>query len=201
MKITLFSFFLTLIIYSCSDGQKPDIETDGGTVMETKLSDTCECRELITDSTGIHYLNGELYTGVCREYYPETESKYIDKNLLKGELHGEVTYYGKSGKILFQEVYKNGEKKRSGEIDAISCKCSELEKVDSPLKSEGSRFLLDGIPFTGTCESYYPESQQKYMQLDYKNGLQHGRSIYYKKDGSTLYIETYEHGQLVSTIH
>ena len=60
---------------------------------------------------------------------------------------------------------------------------------------------MDDIPFTGTCQSYYPDAEQVYMEAIYENGFLEGRSTFYDQDGKMLYTEVYKQGYLEKTIH
>lgn len=194
----LISFF----IISCGSNESNDGEsTDSGSVMKSENLDTCKCQELLVDSLGIHKLEQDIYTGVCLEFYPNSEDKYIEKNLLNGKMHGKVTYFDRSGEVLIEEIYEKGNKKRSGEVDVLTCDCSELVKQESNMVNVPNRFFLDDIPYTGSCEKWYPDSSQIYMEASYKDGLLDGHTIYYNRDGSTMIIEKYEVGALVSTVH
>jgi antitoxin component YwqK of YwqJK toxin-antitoxin module len=63
------------------------------------------------------------------------------------------------------------------------------------------RYLLDDIPYTGSCEEYYPDMNQLYMRINYRDGILQGYSSYFNKDGSTLLIQKYENGELISAIN
>ena len=189
-----------LLVVSCSSEQN-EILTDQGSVMQTDDMDTCLCNELAIDSAGIHTKKNELYTGICFENYPNSDKKYIEKSLLKGKPHGKIVYYDQQGAVLFEEIYKEGEKKRSGELEVIECDCSELELVESSLPGVSDRYFLDEMPFTGSCSKYYPESDQIYMDVNYTAGELNGATTYYNKDGSVMYIEKYSMGELMRTVH
>jgi hypothetical protein len=198
-------FLITLLpalVFSCGENNKSnDEELDTGTVKQSEQLDTCSCSELDIDSTGNHFFKNKLYTGICVENYPNSDSKYIEKNILNGRLHGRIAYYDKSGEIILEEIYEEGNKKRSGNVDIVICACSELEKVETPGNVAPVRYFLDEIPFTGSCEEYYPNTGQLYMQVNYENGLVHGFTTYFNKDGSTLLIEKYDNGEMISVIH
>lgn len=203
MKIHFFLLLTIFIVAACSgsNDKKQAGNTSDGTVMQSELRDTCECKDLTIDSTGLHLSNGLKYTGVCVSYYPNSSEVYMEKNILDGFLHGKNSFYDKEGNLLVQEVYEKGEKKRSGEVDYLSCDCADLEKIEGNGTDGKPRYLLDKIPFTGTCEKLYPESNQVYMKLTYKKGLLDGLSSYYAKDGTTLYHEKYSMGVHVATVH
>ena len=202
MRVILSFLFLATLI-SCG-GDSTNSESDGtetGKVMQSEFLDTCQCDVLEIDSLGNHLKEGEKYTGICVDFYPNSEDKYIEKNLLEGRIHGKVTFYGKDGEVLIEEIYEDGEKKRSGEVEVLNCACTELVQEKTNIPQVPYRYLLDEIPYTGTCEEYFPESDQLYVKREYTDGLLDGRSVYYNKDGSTLMIEKYDKGLLVSVIN
>ena len=198
-KYFLFSSFFIICFSSCQDEQSNLVED--GDVLTSDLDDTCSCSSLEVDSLDTYTKNGVNYTGVCVENYPETDLKYIEKNILSGKLHGNVTYFDKEGNVLIEEIYENGISKRSSKNDAITCDCTELEEMKLSNSANIKRYSLDGIPFTGKCESYYPETNQLYIESNYKNGFLNGYTIYYKKDGANLYMEKYVMGRLENTIY
>jgi hypothetical protein len=201
MKYYPFLFLVT--IFSCTENisSEEEVLNDSGTVKQSELEDTCSCNDLDIDSTGNHFLDAEIYTGICVQSYPETDLKYIEKSILNGRLHGKVTYYDKYGEIILEEIYEEGDQKRSGAVDALNCDCSELDKVEIPGSQGAMRYMLDDIPYTGICVKYYPESAQIYMEANYENGLPDGYTTYYNKDGSTLLMEKYDNGVQVKAIH
>ena len=202
MRFHLTPIFISLLLIGCnSEPEKNEESTSDGTVMQSEILDTCFCGDLDIDSNGIHYMMEERYTGMCIDYYPETDLKYIEKSILDGKLHGKSTFYDKTGEVLAQEVYEGGDKKRSGEVDVLNCDCSELEKVVNNSTGGKARYFLDGIPYTGKCQKYYPESAQIYMDISYKDGLLDGTSSYYNRDGSAMYFEKYSLGVLITTLH
>ncbi len=201
MKPFLF-FLIVTFVYSCSNTQEEDIVEDG-TVLSTAQLDSCDCGDLIIDSSGFYIdsAEGTVFTGVCTDYYPNSTDKYIEKNILEGQLHGNVVYFDRNGKVLMEEVYQEGNRKRSGKVDFLVCDCTELEKVPNPDPQLPNRFFLDEIPYTGKCEQSYPESAQIYLESSYKDGLLDGTSKYYNHDGSVLYMEQYIKGILVKTFY
>lgn len=200
----LLSFsFVFLFICSCTgdSDESENLTSDTGKVMKSEFLDTCKCAALDVDSLGNHFRDGEKFTGICMDYYPGSTDKYIEKNLLSGRIHGKVTYYSKDGEMLIEEIYENGQKKRSGEVDVLNCPCTELKKEETHIPQVPFRYLLDGIPYTGTCEEFYPESNQLYVSRQYKNGVMDGHTVFYNRDGSTLMIEKYESGLLISVVN
>lgn len=194
-----FAFFsLILFLFSCGDEQDKNLTTDSN-ISESNTSDTCDCNDLIIDSLGNHLLNKNAFTGTCVSYYEQSDIKYLEKNLLGGRLHGKVEYYDREGGMILQEFYENGNQKRTGGSDGAStCDCSELTSQNM----QGiDVYKLDDIYFTGKCEKYYDDKKQVYMESHYKNGLLNGYTIYYNRDGSTILMEKYENGEMISAIH
>ena len=196
--ILSFAFFA---VTGCDDGQKNI--TDDGTINATTLADTCRCDELVADSiTNTWSLNNVPYTGVCIRYYESSKDKYLEQNLLEGKLHGKVTYFDRSGEILFEEMFDKGEQKRAGNSgDGLTCGCNELEFVKTADPQYPTIARLDEIPFTGKCEEKYRDSEQRSMESNYKNGVLDGYTIYYNRDGSSILIEHYDMGELVSVVN
>lgn len=191
-------FTSLLFLVSCS-GEQTSTETTENSTSESTLDNTCDCNTLAIDSLGNHFLNDKPFTGTCISYYDQSDSKYLEKNILNGRLHGKVEYYSRTGEMILQEFYEDGKQKRSGGTDGAStCDCSELiiQEVQGM-----SVYKLDNAPFSGKCQKYYSGESQIYMESSYKNGLLNGYTIYYNRDGSTILMEKYENGELVSAIH
>lgn len=202
MKFVLPILLGFIFSFSCSSKPRDtDKLIDGGAIMNSTTLDTCFCEELVKDSTEFLFLEDVKFTGVCVHNYPNSTEKYIVKNILEGKLHGSVIYYAVSGEELMKENYKSGELVRAGEENEIVCDCSELNHVDQKNRADlPKKTYLDGTLFTGTCYKYYPESTQRYIDIAYKNGFQEGYSIYYDREGKTMYIEKYEAGTLTQTL-
>lgn len=197
MKYISFIFCLMLFV-ACGDEQGKTNSSENSN-SEISLGDTCDCNELVIDSLGNHLLNDKAFTGICVSNYEGTDSKYLEKNLLNGRLHGKVEYYDREGQMILQEFYEDGNQKRSGGSDgATTCDCSELETQEVQGMSV---YKLDNVPFTGKCEKFYDGEKQVYMESNYKKGLLHGYTVYYNRDGSTILMEKYENGEVVSAIH
>jgi hypothetical protein len=194
---------VAIVISSCENQDVNNDYSSGdlGKMKESEVLDTCQCSNLDVDTTDVHFLNEKIYTGICLEYYPESKDRYIEKNLLNGKIHGKVTYFNREGEILIEEVYDDGKKKRSGDVEVLTCACSELMKEATNIPQVPFRYLLDDIPYTGSCEEYYPDMNQLYMRINYRDGILQGYSSYFNKDGSTLLIQKYENGELISAIN
>ncbi len=201
MKFLLIGLLGLSIFSNCSDGpeQAPDL-IEEGVMMTSPPTDTCLCEELSEDSAGVFYKNEAAFTGVCIYNYPDTEIKSVVKSILTGKLHGMVTYYDKLGNVLVEELYQNGIKKKTGDGAPLTCDCSELDKLSSPGESV-VRAFLDDIPFNGKCLVTYQGTNQVYMEVEYINGLLDGFTIFYDREGNTMYLEKYEKGTLIKVIY
>ena len=201
MRIIPFLILYTFLVYSCNETESNNLVEDGD-VMEVTFSDTCNCVELLKDTIdNIYKKDNKAFTGICIAYYPNSDSKYVEKNILAGQLHGTVVYYGKDGEVLIEEVYENGDAKKTSETELVNCNCDELEQMESHDSNLPTRFSLDDMPFTGTCKSFYPESEQVYMEASYQQGLLEGYTTFYNHDGSILYMEVYALGSLKKTVY
>lgn len=200
MKFTVVGILSVLCFFACSSSEDEVDLIEAGSIMATNATDTCFCEVLVEDSLGNLSLDSTLFTGVCIYNYPGTKEKYMVKSLLNGKLHGLVSYYDQQGQILLEEMYENGQKKRTGDGAPQTCNCSELKQITSPGEPL-SRSFLDDIPFTGKCIEKYVNSDQTYMEVSYNKGLLEGFTTFYDQTGNTLYIEKYENGQLVKVIY
>jgi len=201
MKLFLLSLFFLSVIIGCGGKSKKDLDLiEEGQIFASEILDTCLCDELAKDSSNIFYQNDSLFTGICVYNYPNSTEKYMVKSMLLGKLHGNVTYFDKQGAVLLVETYENGEKKRTGDGAPLVCDCSEL-KVKNDHGTSIHRAYLDEIPFEGKCKKKYPDSDQIYMEVSYKNGLHDGYTIFYDKEGNTMYMEKYENGELLKVLH
>jgi len=200
MKSILF-VILSLVLFTQCNNSKPETDLiQEGTMMISPVQDTCLCDDLSVDSLGVFKQSDSFYTGICILNYPDTDLKYVIKGILNGTLHGTVTYYDKAGNVLVEEVYEDGVKKRTGDGAPLVCDCSELELVSS-LGETIKRSFLDDIPYAGKCQKKYPDMDQVYMEAQYKSGLLDGFTIFYDKQGETMYMEKYENGELIKVIY
>lgn len=200
MKNTVISILFLVFLASCGGNKKDKSLIEEGSLMSVEPIDTCMCDDLIEDSLGNYFKDDKPFNGVCVYNYPESDQKYMVKGIMDGKLHGKIIYYDTQGKVLVEEVYENGRKKRTGDGAPMACDCSELELKKMPGESI-QRFFLDDIPFSGTCTKKFPETDRVYMEANYKNGLQEGFTSYYDQAGNTLYMEKFEHGELLKIIH
>ncbi len=199
------TFFIVIVclpfLVACGEKNKGDIDLiEKGVVLTSNVADTCFCNVLVTNADGDLYQDDLLFTGVCILNYPNSDEKYIVKNILSGKLHGSVLYYDKMGNVLVEEIYQDGNRKRSGNSAPLSCDCSELEHNDIP-ESNSKLVLLDGIPYTGKCYEKYPNSDQASVEIGYTKGVLNGFSIFYDRQGNTMYMEKYEAGELIKVIY
>lgn len=195
MKKTFLNLCIIILIASCNS--KPDTTTiELGENKEVDMSTLCNCDSLQTNSSGELVLKSEAYTGRCYSNFPNSEQKYIEKEILKGEYHGKVTYFDKSGKLLYSETYNKGTS--LGDIEnQPDCNCMDIEMKD---ENGIKKHYLKSTLYTGKCTDNFPNSDQRYLEANYKDGLLHGYTIYYKKDGKVLMMHNYEEGKIIKEI-
>lgn len=193
----LFLSALTLIFFACNSSSEPQkTEVEMGNNMESDITAICNCDELEENDEKLLQLNGTIYTGNCFLNYPNSDEKYIEKQILNGKVHGKIAYFDKNGGLLFEETYNDGN--LVGDLENSSvCDCSDIV-LD---KSDGTpKYYLNDILYTGSCEDYYPNSEQLYLESNYKDGQLDGFTIYYQKDGSVLMMQNYKEGVLLEDI-
>ena len=187
-----------LIIASCQNKNKPDSQVELGESKTKAAVQTCFCDELEVDSAGLLTLNGGAYTGNCIINYQNSDKKYIEKQLMAGEINGKVIYYDQNGGVIYEENYVKGDYKVDLKKDNIHCNCKVLtrEKVNDRMK-----YFYEGMLFTGTCSDQYPETNQDYFKASYKDGLLDGYKVFYDRNGEILYQERYQEDSLIQIIH
>jgi len=187
---------LTITLFSCTSN-KTETNVEMGDNKEIDLNlIVCNCDSLSINDQKLLTYHDSIFTGTCFSNYPLVEQKYIDKQIVKGKIHGKVRYYDKFGKFLSEEIYNSGDFFENEETNNF-CNCNDLniKKSDSTSKA-----YLESNLFTGNCKSYFPNSEQLYLESNYKNGLLDGYTIYYKKDGATLFLQSYKEGKLLKEI-
>jgi len=187
-----FSFFT-----ACNSSHKEDTVIEMGNNKESESIALCNCDDLIENENKELSLNGQVYTGNCFLDYPQSDQKYLEKQILNGKVHGKIIYFDKQGNVLFEETYNKGN--LLGDLDNTSaCSCADLiiKETDDGVNKN----YLNDILYTGGCEDYFPNTDQLYLESNYKNGLLDGFTIYYQKDGSVLMMQEYKDGVLIEDI-
>lgn len=179
---------------SCNNSKK-DTVVEMGANKEVTSVKSCHCDSLTKNNDGLMVLNNQPFTGVCELYYPNSTTKYMTQQLLDGEINGSIFYYDKDGNVILEEEYVKG--KKIGEKDEIlQVNCKEL--VPKKNGNEDKIYYYNDKPFTGTCQDFYPNSDQVYLVSSYKNGKLNGYTTYFNKDGSVLIMNKYENNVVVS---
>jgi len=181
------------MLNSCQTTQKKT-EVELGANKGIEDVQVCHCDSLNMNDRSELMFKGEVFTGVCELYYPNSTNKYVSKQILNGKINGSIFYYDKEGNILVEEEYVNG--KKIGEKDQIllvNCKDLSVKEV-----SNQKIYYYNEKPFTGTCQDFYPNSNQAYLVSDYKDGKLNGYTTYFNKDGSVLIMNKYKDNELVS---
>lgn len=156
----------------------------------------CNCDEIVKDSTNTYYKNDTIFTGVCFNTYPNSDSKMEEKQIFEGKMHGYYRIYSKEGDTLTASLYLNGEPDVEKDLTPSSCLCSELETKPGSSDEDISIKTYKGIPYTGTCKEYYPglDSTQIYMEIPYFKGLAEGKMIIYDKENTPIMMQRFEKG-------
>jgi antitoxin component YwqK of YwqJK toxin-antitoxin module len=153
----------------------------------------CDSLSLINDTLSV---DGLPYTGTCYLNYPNSNQKYIEKQLLDGILNGSIFYYDQSGNVILEEFYEKGVKKGTkNEILVVNCKDLKIKEIE-----EEPIYYYNDVKFTGTCHDYYPNSEQVYIEKHYKDGMLNGYTTYFNKDGSVLMMSKFEDNKLISEV-
>ncbi len=185
---------LGLLSFSISceqSGQKYEVEI--GANLKTDEEITCNCDELEKNDQNLFEFNGDLFTGLCEQSYPNSDEKYMTKQFLEGKVHGSIFYYSQSGEVILEEEYVGGDKVgEKGEILQVNCKALTKKEVDGQ-----NLFFYNDKLFTGSCKDFYPNSEQTYVETYYKDGMLDGFSTYFNKDGSVLIMQKFEKNILV----
>ncbi|MFK8044417.1 MAG: hypothetical protein AB8B72_02900 [Crocinitomicaceae bacterium] len=193
-KLIFFSIFL--IVVSCTETKKSSKPESFGKNKSLGTVTNCPCDSIRENAYKILMKDGKPYTGICYTNYPDTEIKYIEKQILDGELNGTITYFSRSGEVLYEEKFEQGNFQVDLKSEDIKCDCLDLKR-----KKESKKIYFKGQVFEGTCFSNFPETEQPYMEINYKNGLRDGYTKYYSKSGSILYTEMYDKDSLMNIIY
>ena len=87
MKNLLFNLLLLALLASCNS-TKDNTIVELGENKEVDMSALCNCDSLLTNNEGLLSLKTEVFSGRCFSNYPNSDQKYIEKEILKGEYHG-----------------------------------------------------------------------------------------------------------------
>jgi len=192
----IFFSLVTLLTISACNSNSNSIEVELGENKEIDMSALCNCDSLTLSSENLLILNLKTYTGKCFSNYPNTDQKYIEKEILKGEYHGKITYFNKQGKLLYSETYSKGES--LGDLDnQPDCNCMDIVMKD---ENGIKKHYFKNSLYTGKCTDNFPNSNQAYLESNYKDGLLHGYTIYYMKNGKVSIMHNYENGKIIKEI-
>lgn len=196
MKHFILTLFILTLFIGCDSSHNEETVIEMGNNKESDISASCNCDDLDANSENLLILDSKVFTGTCFLNYPQSDQKYIEKQILNGKVHGKITYFDKLGELLFEETYNNGN--LVGDLENnTKCDCSDIVIKES---EDFSKNYLNDILYTGGCEDFYPNSDQLYLESNYKNGLLNGFTIYYQKDGSVLIMQEYKDGVLIEDI-
>lgn len=189
--------FLFVTFISCETKEDNEVSIELGHNKEIENLPECNCDSLTLNESDQLVLSESIFTGICFLNYPGGDQKYIEKQILDGTIHGKITYFDKSGEVLFDETYNNGKLLNNAE-NKSRCNCMDLVMKDG--ENNLMKNYLNESLFTGTCQDFFPNSDQIYLEANYKNGLLDGFTIYYQKDGSVSLMQDFKEGVLIEDI-
>lgn len=194
MKVFKLSFvvFCMPLFFGC-DESPTDEKIELGVNKQSEVMETCNCDSLLSEGDLLKTKSNKVFTGTCYLNYPNSDQRYIEKQILEGKIHGNVTYYDKNDNVLLEEVYVDGQQDKNESF----CNCADLVKKES---GGEQKFFLNNKPFTGTCEDYFPNSDQVYLQATYKSGNLDGFVNYFSKNGEVIMMQKYENGEFLKDI-
>ena len=197
--IRRFNILLLVLVCLGCENEKPanNLESFGENKASGKV-ETCLCSELTENDSGKLLKNGQPYTGNCILNFENSDKKYIEKQIIDGELSGKVIYYNQQGDVIFEERYEKGKHQLNLSIESIRCNCDELGEMKG---AKPVKYTYRDQLFRGICYRYFPETSTVYLEITYEEGLRHGFTNYYNKLGDLLYTEKYEKGELIKVIH
>lgn len=189
---------LAVLLFSCNDSTPSKAEIQQRlkerdfTVFKELPS--CSCNDL-EEIDGSFYQGDSLYTGNCYLNYPNLDAKYEIRQLYKGEFYGNRILLSPKGDTLSQNEYKHGDMLRQDVGSKEVCECSALETIE---RADGSVIAnYYDTPFTGTCQRFFPapNDDKVYLEVTYKNGVIHGNTKVYDKNGKVILKEHYVNGE------
>lgn len=195
-KLSLYLIISFLFFTQCQSVEKKETTIEQGETFSIG-DNSCACDSL-KETNGIYYLENDIFTGICYSTYPMSEQHYIEKEILKGKIHGNVTYFDKNGNELYSETFENNELINQANEEAKLVNCSDLKK--ETFQDTLNQYFYKNQLYTGNCQILYPNTDQISFEASYKNGLLDGHSVYYNKDGSVLLIEKYSQGKLIKEV-
>ncbi|MEZ4938323.1 MAG: hypothetical protein R2799_12110 [Crocinitomicaceae bacterium] len=193
---------LTFTLIACNSDKQEEEKKEKkelGNFKKTSDLPTCNCSELDLDSLkDIKLLKNKPYTGICTSNYPDDSTIVMEEiQYLDGRIHGYYRIYSKENVILTEDQYVNGKKQN---VDKkFTCDCDELS-VESLGNDKIQTYLLNGSKFTGICDKYTKDGKMKILDMQFKDGLRHGNSIYYDQYGEPITADVYKEGKFVKTV-
>lgn len=195
MNKLLFALILPLALLSCTMTDEDRIKK----ILEDEDFEqyahfpVCNCGELGSNEAGLLIDDsGNLFTGTCQRFYPQSGQLMEERQILQGVYHGYRSLFSMEGELVNRNLYRNSKLISAQGETARTCQCKELSERDE-LK------YLDNELFTGTCTNFYNDTIPA-LKAEYRDGLLHGALIVYNTEGESIITEKYDEGKLIHQI-
>jgi antitoxin component YwqK of YwqJK toxin-antitoxin module len=192
MKKLFLPFLLCFAITGCSLSEEEmilKIENEEAFDYYTHFP-TCDCGELDQNSEGrLTDASGNLFTGTCQRFYPQSGQLMEERQILKGEYHGYRSLYSMEGELVNRNLYRRSKLISAKGETAKSCGCKELTEREE-------KKYFDNVLFTGICTNMYNDTIPA-LRAEYRDGILHGTLIVYDTEGNPIITEKYDEGKLI----
>jgi antitoxin component YwqK of YwqJK toxin-antitoxin module len=75
--------------------------------------------------------------------------------------------------------------------------CQNIPSECPSIKYNGDLTTLDGLPYSGSCATFYKESKMLYSIQRYKQGKDHGEWLFYYKNGNLMTKGSFDSGKKI----
>lgn len=150
------------------------------TVKDAKMA-TALNGKLITETGTI--VNG-VKQGLWITFHPNKSQPSIVANYLDGKLNGPYLTYNTAGQMTLLASCINGE------FDGYY-----TEYENNKIRKE--QYFIAG-QLDGKVVDYFPRSEKKRSEMNYKNGVLEGKATYYNENGDVIQEYEYKNGEQIS---
>jgi antitoxin component YwqK of YwqJK toxin-antitoxin module len=75
--------------------------------------------------------------------------------------------------------------------------CENIPSECPSIKYDGDLTTLDGLPYSGSCSTFYKESKKHYSIQRYKQGRDHGEWLFYFENGNLMTKGSFDYGKKI----